>query len=124
MPILTLNRLWLNRMDTGEAISAASGRARSTGYAVAGDVRTYASGRRRAISTAGCEVAVQREMLALDLTVKELLLTWLGVQCQLRDHRGHKWFGVFFAADVAEYMRPDLYAATITLHATTTVEGV
>lgn len=124
MTILTLNQLWLNRMDTGEAIHGASGRSPTTGYAMDGGVRTYASGRRRAVSTAGLKVEVPRTMVALDYATKELLITWLGVHCQLRDYRGGKWFGTFFDVEVSEYMRSDLYAATITLLTTTTVEGV
>lgn len=124
MPMVTLKRLWLNRMDTGEAITAASGRDRATGYGMDGEVRTYASGRRRAISTAGLKVDVQRTMLALDYDTKEELVSWLGVFCVLRDHRGNAWFGVFFDVSITEYMRPDLYAAQITLQGVTTEEGL
>lgn len=124
MPTLNLNKMWLNRMDTGQAIAAASGRERATGYSMEGSVRTYASGRRRAVSTAGLRVQVQRSLVAIDFDTKELLVSWLGSFCQLRDHRGNKWFGVFFEVDVREYMRPDLYAATITLDVVTTEEGL
>lgn len=124
MTILTLNKLWLNRMDTGAAISGASGRTPAAGYSMEGDVRTYASGRRRAISTAGTKIEVQRTLVALDYDTKELLITWLGASVQLRDYRGNKWFGVFFDVQVNEYMRPDLYSATFTLIGTTLIEGV
>lgn len=124
MTTLLLQKLWLNRLDTGEAIAGASGRQPSTGYAMDGQVRTYASGRRRAVSTEGLKVEVQRTMVALDYPTKETLISWLGSSVQLRDYRGNKWFGVFFEISVGEYMRPDLYQATITLQSTTTVEGV
>jgi hypothetical protein len=122
--ILTLNRLWLNRIDTGEAISGGSGRDRSTGWSIDGSVRTFASGRRRSIAVAGVRGEVPRTMVALDLATKDLLVSWLGTQVQMRDHRGQKWFGVFYAVDVAEYMHPGLYSATITLQSVTTIEGV
>jgi hypothetical protein len=122
--ILTLNKLWINRVDTGEAISGGSGRDRSTGWSIDGSVRTFASGRRRSIAVAGVRGEVPRTMVALDLTTKDLLVSWLGTQVQMRDHRGQKWFGVFYAIDVAEYMHPGLYSATITLQSVTTVEGV
>jgi hypothetical protein len=124
MTILVLTKLWLNRLDTGQAISGASGRDRSTTYAMDGDVRTYASGRRRGVATAGVKTEVSRRMVSLDYATKEALISWLGVSVQMRDHRGNKWYGVFYAVEVTEYMRPDLYAATITLQVTTTVEGV
>lgn len=124
MPTLTLTKLWINRMDSGEAIAGASGRDRPTTYSMSGGVRQYASGRQRGIAVAGTKVEVTRRMIALDYATKELLITWLGAHVQMRDHRGNKWFGVFYGLDVSEYMRPDLYAAAITLQVTTTVEGV
>lgn len=124
MAILVLNRLWLNRMDSGEAISGASGPDRSTGYSVDGNVRTYASGRRRAITVAGLRGEVARSMVAVDFATKERIITWLGLHVQMRDHRGNRWYGVFFGVDVGEYKRADLYTVTITLQTTTTVEGV
>jgi hypothetical protein len=124
MTVLTLDRLWLNRMDTGEAISGASGRDRQTGYGIDGQVRTYASGRRRAVTTAGLKAEVTRRMVSLDLATTRKLVLWLGAAVQMRDHRGQKWYGVFFDVAVEEYMLTGLYAASITLQTTTTVEGV
>lgn len=124
MPVLTLSKLWINRMDTGEAISGASGRDRATGYSVDGNVRTYASGRRRAVAVVGLRAEVSRSMVMVDYATKELLVSWIGALVQMRDHRGNKWFGVFYAVDVDEYMRTDLYSIGITLQVTTTVEGV
>jgi hypothetical protein len=124
MTILVLNKLWLDRFDTGESIAGASGRDRGTSVAVSGEVRTYANGRRRAITAVGARGSVTRRMVQLDYATKEKLISWLGANMQMRDHRGNKWFGVFFAVEITEYMRPDLYAASITLETTTTVEGV
>lgn len=124
MTTLVLTRLWLTRLDTGEQISMASGRDRDTNHSIDGAVRTYASGRRRAISTAGVKGEITRRGVAIDHATKEKLIGWLGVHCQLRDHRGNKWFGVFFSIGVGEYMRPDLYSAAITLETTTTTDGV
>jgi hypothetical protein len=116
---LVLNRLWLNRRDTGEAISGPSGRDRSTSYTMAGEVRTYASGRQRAVATAGVQGQVQRTFVNLDRATVELLRSWLGLGVQLRDHRGGKWEGVFFDVSVSEYMHPGMYSATVALNTTT-----
>lgn len=124
MTTLNLNKLWLDRLDLGDAIAMASGRDRSSVYAIDGSVRKYASGRMRAISTAGVKTEVSRRGIALDFATKEKLISWLGEHVQMRDHRGNRWFGVFYAVEIGEYMRPDLYAATITLQVVTTVEGV
>ncbi len=122
--ILTLDRLWLNRTDTGEAISARSGDDRPTGYAVDGEVRTYAGGRRRAITTAGTKGSVQRTLEAIDLATADRLKGWLGLHVQMRDHRGQRWFGVFLSVDVREYKDPGLYSAAISLETTSADEGV
>lgn len=124
MTVLNLTRLWINRVDTGDAISGASGRDRVTNYGMDGEVRKYASGRLRSVTTAGLRINVPRSLVALDFATKEKLVTWLGLNVQVRDHRGNKWFGVFYGVDVTDYMAPGLYAATITLLSTTTVEGV
>jgi hypothetical protein len=124
MTTLVLNALWLNLADTGEGLSGASGRDRQTTAEMAGDVETLANGRQRAFAVAGVKVSVTRRMVGISFAQKEKLMTWLGRNVQMRDHRGNKWHGVFYAVSVDEYMRPDLYAATITLLVTTTVEGV
>lgn len=124
MAILLLNRLWLNRLDTGEAISGPSGRDRATGYSIDGSVRTYASGRRRAISIPGLKGEVSRSMVDIDYATKEKLITWLGLTVLMRDHRGNRWFGTFFDVEISEYMPVDMYSLTITLNTTTVVEGV
>lgn len=124
MTMLTLNRVWLNRVDTGEAISAPGSRDRQTGWAVDGQVRTYASGRRRGVITAGLKGEIPRTLLAIDYATVQKLQTWLGLNVQYRDNRGQKYFGLFLDLAVREYLRPDLYAATITIQTTTTVEGV
>ncbi len=122
MTVLNLTRLWLNRLDTGEAISGASGPGPATGIAMDGAVRTYAAGRRRSISTAGLKVEVPRTMVALDFATKDRLISWVGTLVQLRDFRGGKWYGVFFELNITEYRRPDLYSASFTLQGTTTTE--
>ncbi|WP_045740865.1 hypothetical protein [Actinoplanes rectilineatus] len=124
MASVVLNALWLNRVDTGEAISGPSARDRTTGYGIDGEVRTYASGRRRAITTVGTKAEVARTFVMLTAAQVDTLKSWLGAHVQLRDHRGNKWFGVFFDVTVGEYMPATMYSAQVTLHVTTTVEGV
>jgi hypothetical protein len=124
MTVLTLNKTWINRLDTGEGIAFATGRDRTQQFSMDLNVRTYASGRRRAISTVGEAGEVSFRALAVNLTMIEKLRSWAGVNVQVRDHQGQKWFGVFAGIAVTEYMPVNLYAATITLLTTTTVEGV
>ena len=126
MTAVVLTRMWLNRTDTGEGISGASGRMPTTSHSKDGQRRRYASGRMRGIAVAGVAIDVPRRFVALDLAATEKLAGWLdqSVHCQLRDIRGQKWFGTFYDLEIGEYMRPDLYWATVTLLVTTTTEGV
>ena len=126
MSILLLDRLWLNRMDTGEAISARTDPDRSQSFTTETAVRTYANGRRRAISTVGEAGELTYTLIQLDLPTVTQLRSWAGanVNVQARDHRGQKWFGVFAAVQVGEYKDPGRYKASITVLTTTTVEGV
>lgn len=124
MTICTLTRLWINLTATGEAISGASGRERAQAFETAGEIRQYANGRRRAISVIGEAGTMSFTLVSLDLTTKDKLRGWAGQAVQVRDHRGQKWFGVFFSLSVGEYMRPDLYSASFTLNTTSATEGV
>ena len=119
-----LDRLWINRTDTGEAVSAYTARDRGQSFAVDLDVRTYANGRRRAISVAGEIGEIPYTLDMLSLATVTLLRSWVGVNVQVRDHRGQKWFGVFAGVQVGEHFEPGRYRATITLQTTTTAEGV
>lgn len=124
MAILPLTKLWINRLDTGEAVSGATGRGRSQSFAMDLSVRTYASGRRRAISTAGEAGEVPFTLVQCTLDQVTTLRSWKGISVQVRDHRAQKWFGVFGEINVSEYMRPDLYSLTFTLRLVTFTEGV
>jgi hypothetical protein len=122
--ILSLSQVWINRLDTGQAISGYSEAGRSQQFQMQLDVRTYASGRRRAISTRGEQGEVTFRLQVVDKTTKDLLRTWAGIAVQVRDHRGQKWFGVFNGVDVGEWMDPGIYNVGFTLQLTTVNEGV
>jgi hypothetical protein len=121
---LSLTRLWINRLDTGEAINAQSARERDQAFSVDLSVRTYASGRRRAFGVAGERGQMSWKLLAVTQTVKDQLRGWANIAVQVRDHRGQKWFGVFDGVQVSEYMDPGLYAVAFTLQTVTFTEGV
>lgn len=123
MTVLPLTQLWINRVDNGQAVSAQSGRDRSQAYGLDLSVRTYASGRRRAISVAGEQGELSYPLLAVSLATITTLRAWKGILVQVRDHRGQKAFGVFGSVAVGEYMDPTLYRATITIQTVTYTEG-
>jgi hypothetical protein len=103
MATLTLVKVFVNRLDTGEAVSANSEPGRGRGHQLAGEVRTYAGGRQRAIATAGLRGQFKVVLRQVSLTTLAVLESWIGVPVQVRDHRGQRFFGVFFAVDTTEH---------------------
>lgn len=124
MTAVTLDRVWINRTDTGDAISAQSGQDRTQSFAMDLSVRTYANGRRRAVTTVGEAGEIPYTLAMVSLATVTQLRSWVGAHVQVRDARGQKWFGVFAGVEVAEWPEYQIYRATITLQTVTTVEGV
>ena len=124
MAILQLDRVWVNRLDTGEAVSAISGRNRPQNHGLAGEVRTYAGGRQRAISVAGERSQFEVTLRLVSLATITLLRTWKGIPVQVRDHRGQLFVGVFFDVRVLEHASPTEYDVALPVRVVTTVEGV
>lgn len=121
---MTLTLCWVNRLDTGEAVSANSQPARQREHAVAGDVRTYAGGRQRAYTLAGEQGKFEFTLVMLSLSTVDILRSWVGVPVQIRDTRGQRFFGVFFSVPVVEHRVPSYYDVTLSLQTITVVEGV
>ena len=124
MAQLNLTKVWINQLADGAAISAQSAVQRARGHDVAGEVRTYAGGRQRAISTAGERGKFTFAMVDVSLATVEALRGWITHPVQVRDHRGQRFFGVYFAVAVLEARDPAFYNVAIELQTTTTVEGV
>lgn len=126
MTILTLTKVWINRNDTGEGLSAYSDPASGNEqWANDGGVRLYASGRRRAYTIEGEGGEVPFTLVELTYDQVETLREWKGLNVQVRDHRGRKWFGVYLSVAVTPIRNyVTVYTAGFTLQTTTTVEGV
>lgn len=126
MTTLPLTRVWVNRADTGDALSAQSAPDSGTEqWANDGGVRLYASGRRRAFTIEGEGAEVPFTLIEMTYAQVETLRAWKGINVQVRDHRGRKWFGVFFSVAVKPQRQyVNVYDAAFTLLTTTTVEGV
>lgn len=123
MATLTLTQLWINRMDTGEGYgyyTTDRGIAKSSD----GEVRTYAGGRRRAITKAGVNSTFQVTVRQLTLVQKTLLESWIGLSLEIRDHRGQRWVGVFFDVKTVEWKAPPTYDCAIILTEVTYPDGV
>jgi hypothetical protein len=120
---LALSKIWINRMDGGAAVSAqSSGRARA--HDMNGEVRTYAGGRQRSRTVAGERGQFTFRLEDVSLTTVDLLRTWSGRDVQVRDHRGQRFFGVFFGVNIIERKEPAFYVVELMLRTVTVVEGV
>ena len=124
MAVLTLARVFVNLLATGGAVSAQSGVRRGRSHDVAGQMRTYAGGRQRAVSTAGERGVFAFAMADVSLATVEILRGWINQAVQVRDARGQRFFGVYFIVDVVEARDPALYDVAIDLRTVTTAEGV
>ncbi|MBM0257046.1 hypothetical protein [Micromonospora sp. 4G55] len=123
MATLILSRVWINRLDTGEAVNAQSWD-RTQDYDMDGDVGTYAGGRQRSISVEGERgsfgCTLRRVSLATILTLRE----WKGLPVQVRDHRGQLWVGVYLRVVPIEQSDPAWYDAALTVRTVDAPEGV
>lgn len=124
MAVLTLTKVWVNRLDNGAAVSAQSGIARSRQHSVDGEVSTWAGGRQRASIADGERGQFAVTLRLLPLSTVDLLRTWAGIPVQVRDARGQRFFGTFFAVVVNENRETTLYDVDLTLLTLTVTEGV
>jgi len=123
MATLILTRCWVNRLATGDAVSAQSAPDRSRRHEMDGEVRTFAGGRQRSITSLGERGAFSFVLVDVSLTTVDLLRTWIGQPVQVRDHRGQRFFGVFYTVSPVEAKEPTLYHVPISLRVITVAEG-
>lgn len=123
MAKLQLRQVWINLLSTGAAVHAySSDRGRET--SVDGEVRKYAGGRLRAISSVGTRGSFAFKLRDVTDNDIEVLKTWYGKPVVVRDHRGRRYFGVFFAVNESERKDTTLWDASINLQEITYIEGV
>jgi hypothetical protein len=96
MALVTLDRVWVNQLATGEAVSAFSAPERPRVIGMDGEVRTYAGGRRRSVTAEGVHGQWGGTLRRVTKAVVDTLESWLGETVQVRDHRGLVLYGVFY----------------------------
>lgn len=124
MTILTLSKFWINRMDTGDAVSGYSDPDRSREHTIDGEVSTYAGGRQRAIHVKGERGTYSFTLKELTLADVETLREWIGALVQVRDHRGQRYVGTYFGVSIGEVRLSLVYEVSISLQMLSVVEGV
>lgn len=131
MATLTLDRLWLNLMSTGEGIASKHKSMPDELWNNEGDVRTYAGGRQRAVSVEGEVGTFSFVLLEVNNATWDKLRSWKTLAVQVRDMRGRRFFGVFFSVTKARTYPIDLpicalgpiYDVAVTLRVVTMDEG-
>lgn len=123
MAKLELRHVWINLLSTGIAVHAySSDRGRETG--VDGEVRKYAGGRLRAVSSVGTRGTFAFKLRDLSDADIERLKSWYGQPVVVRDHRGRRYFGVYFGLQESERKTKTLWDAALVLQEITYSEGV
>ncbi len=124
MAILNLTKVWVNRLDTGEAVAAQSGIDRTQVHSVDGEVSTWAGGRQRASISDGDRGQFGATLRLVSLATVATLRLWRGIPVQVRDARGQRFFGTYFQVNVSESREVAYYNVDFTLVLLTVVEGV
>jgi hypothetical protein len=123
MATVTLAKVFVNLLETGEYITAFS-TGRSRAYGIPGEVRSYAGGRQRAVTRAGTSTTFAVTLRDLTLAQVTTLEEWAGHAVLVRDHRGQSFTGVYFGVAVDEDYGPVLYDASIEVRSLTVEAGV
>ena len=124
MATLILDRVWVNRLDSGQAVSAQSGTDRARSHAMDGEVRTYAGGRQRAYTTVGERGQFEVTLRMVSQATIDVLRSWIGVPVQVRDARGQRFVGIYFEVPVSELRSAAFYDVRLSVRTLTVAEGV
>lgn len=123
MATLQLDRVWLNLMSTGDALSAYSN-GRTRNMAVDGEVRTYGGGRRRSVTAVGRGNSMAFTLVNLQVLEMVTLENWLGLEVMYRDFRGQRFVGAYFSLEYREHKDPGRWDIGLTLNEVSWAEGV
>lgn len=117
MATLTLTRLWVNLVATGAAITAGSLPGRAVANVQAGEVRTFAGGRQRAITRAGVQGTYDVTLRLVPRADVDTLKSWIGQPVQVRDNLGRLLVGVYFGVPEIERKGQTLFDVALSVKA-------
>lgn len=123
MATLQLTKVFVTLISTGVSVAAQSTE-RGVQHDIAGDVKTYAGGRRRFIGQEGVRGQFSFRLLLLTLTQVETLESWMGQPVLVRDRRGQAFTGVFKQVTRSEYKDATKYNAAVVAEFVTVADGV
>ena len=98
---------WLTDVANPSVSVHASFPERGSNPAIAGEVRFYAGGRRRVITSANRSATFPLTLQLLSDADLDLLDSWAGRVLLLRDGAGRRVWGTFLALDVEDFWDPE-----------------
>jgi hypothetical protein len=120
MATLRLDQVFLDRLDTGQWISAYSAPGRARAMQVDGDTRKMAGGRLRSFSQVGVSGTHGFVLRMLTLAQIQTLEAWMApVIVQYRDNRGQIFTGVYRSVAPVEFKVPYWWDVPISLELVT-----
>lgn len=100
---VTLDRVWINlAADPTQSVSAQS-TAPSDTDTIPGQVRGYANGRQRIVTSKGASRQIGRTLNQISDADLGTLRSWRGQVVCFRDARGRRLFGTYFAVSTVDY---------------------
>lgn len=124
MTTLTLDKLWINLLSTGVAVSAYSND-RAAAYANIGEVKHLAGGRQASVSVVGEAGTYTFTLVDVPTADVDTLRSWKGQAVQVRNNRGQLFNGTYFAVTPAEVTdRLTSYNVAIDLRVVSVEQGV
>jgi hypothetical protein len=124
MATLNLTKAFVTLVASGVSVSGQTARGRAEDYKTPGEVRTYAGGRRRAVTSAGELGTYSFTLLLVPRATVETLRAWAGQTVQVKDHKGRRLFGVYHALSVVEIVSRSTWHVSIDLSVVTATEAV
>lgn len=116
MATVILPKVFVTLVSTGEDISGYSARDRSQEHEMTGEVRQYAGGNKRAVTSEGVMSTFGFTLRDMSLADIVTLKSWIGLTVQVRDHRGQRFFGTYFKVTPIEHSEIADYDVAITLN--------
>ena len=125
MASVSLSELWIHDGDDlSDFVQTFGFASEDETDAVAGEVRTYANGRRRIVRRAGTATSLSVTFPSTDRTTIDWLRAHKGNTLMLRDPYGRKVWGTFFSLSVPEKGSAQLPDASFTFESTSASEEV
>lgn len=124
MATLVLARMFVNLLPGGQAVSGVTAPGRNRVKESKGEIRVYAGGRTRSVTSEGVTGTYSFTMLLLPMASVETLESWIGHTVQVRDNRGQRHFGVYYKVPTAEVRGRTTYNVAIDLNLVSQAEGV